>query len=167
MVTKSRTRLSNFHYFVLYSSWTNQANLTLFLNQRCSAAAAAAKLLQLYPTLCDPIDGSPPGSKPIWNGPRMGQVVTGDFAASLFVEKSSRLLFGIPATKHQLSSRSNSSISLRSSRRTLMRNSSVSLTSQQKKQGQTPINSLLEQTVRHQCFGLMTHSPATVEYQLK
>ena len=25
-------------------------------------AAAAAKLLQLYPTLCDPIDGSPPGS---------------------------------------------------------------------------------------------------------
>ena len=29
----------------------------------CSAAAAAAaKLLQLCPTLCDPIDGSPPGS---------------------------------------------------------------------------------------------------------
>ena len=26
------------------------------------AAAAAAKLLQLYPTLCDPIDGGPPGS---------------------------------------------------------------------------------------------------------
>ena len=26
------------------------------------AAAAAAKLLQLYPTLCDPIDCSPPGS---------------------------------------------------------------------------------------------------------
>jgi len=25
-------------------------------------AAAAAKLLQLYPTLCDPIDGSLPGS---------------------------------------------------------------------------------------------------------
>ena len=24
--------------------------------------AAAAKLLQSYPTLCDPIDGSPPGS---------------------------------------------------------------------------------------------------------
>ena len=24
--------------------------------------AAAAKSLQLYPTLCDPIDGSPPGS---------------------------------------------------------------------------------------------------------
>ena len=27
-----------------------------------SAAAAAAKLLQLCPTLCDPINGSPPGS---------------------------------------------------------------------------------------------------------
>ena len=27
-----------------------------------SAAAAAAKLLQTCPTLCDPIDGSPPGS---------------------------------------------------------------------------------------------------------
>ena len=26
-----------------------------------SAAAAAAKSLQLCPTLCDPIDGSPPG----------------------------------------------------------------------------------------------------------
>ena len=27
-----------------------------------AAAAAAAKSLQLYPTLCDPIDGSPAGS---------------------------------------------------------------------------------------------------------
>ena len=26
------------------------------------AAAAAVKSLQLFPTLCDPIDGSPPGS---------------------------------------------------------------------------------------------------------
>ena len=31
--------------------------------RKCSAAAAAAaKLLQSCPTLCDPIDGSPPGS---------------------------------------------------------------------------------------------------------
>ena len=29
---------------------------------RCSHAAAAAKSLQSCPTLCDPIDGSPPGS---------------------------------------------------------------------------------------------------------
>ena len=27
-----------------------------------AAAAAAAKLLQSFPTLCNPIDGSPPGS---------------------------------------------------------------------------------------------------------
>ena len=27
-----------------------------------TAAAAAAKSLQSYPTLCDPIDGNPPGS---------------------------------------------------------------------------------------------------------
>ena len=28
----------------------------------CAAAAAAAESLQSCPTLCDPIDGSPPGS---------------------------------------------------------------------------------------------------------
>ena len=32
------------------------------LMQRVAAAAAAAKSLQSCPTLCDPIDGSPPGS---------------------------------------------------------------------------------------------------------
>ena len=31
-----------------------------------NAAAAAAKSLQLCPTLCDPIDGSPPGSHIPW-----------------------------------------------------------------------------------------------------
>ena len=30
------------------------------------AAAAAAKSLQSHPTLCDPIDGSPPGSSGEW-----------------------------------------------------------------------------------------------------
>ena len=30
------------------------------------SAAAAAKSLQLCPTLCDPIDGSPPGSPHPW-----------------------------------------------------------------------------------------------------
>ena len=36
----------------------------LWLLQACNtvAAAAAAKLLQSCPTLCDPTDGSPPGS---------------------------------------------------------------------------------------------------------
>ena len=32
------------------------------MNIKSAAAAAAAKLLQSCPTLCDPIDGSPPGS---------------------------------------------------------------------------------------------------------
>ena len=34
----------------------------LDIKQFAAAAAAAAKLLQSCPTLCDPIDGSPPGS---------------------------------------------------------------------------------------------------------
>ena len=39
-------------------------SLSLLVNCHCCmpAAAAAAKLLQLCPTLCDPVDGSPPGS---------------------------------------------------------------------------------------------------------
>ena len=31
-------------------------------HKKKAAAAAAAKMLQSCPTLCDPIDGSPPGS---------------------------------------------------------------------------------------------------------
>ena len=34
-----------------------------------AAAAAAAKSLQSCPTLCDPIDGSPPGSPRPWDSP--------------------------------------------------------------------------------------------------
>ena len=34
-----------------------------------AAAAAAAKSLQLCPTLCDPRDGSPPGSHHPWDSP--------------------------------------------------------------------------------------------------
>ena len=36
--------------------------ITCVPNAAAAAAAAAAKLLQSCPTLCDPIDGSPPGS---------------------------------------------------------------------------------------------------------
>ena len=39
---------------------TNRAELFFML--AISSAAAAAKSLQSCPTLCDPIDGSPPGS---------------------------------------------------------------------------------------------------------
>ena len=38
--------------------YANEVNVVLL----CTAAAAAAKSLQLCLTLCDPIDGSPPGS---------------------------------------------------------------------------------------------------------
>ena len=37
-------------------------SLSLFFFLSSHAAAAAAKSLQSCPTLCDPIDGSPPGS---------------------------------------------------------------------------------------------------------
>ena len=39
-----------------------KGNQSWVLIGRIDAAAAAAKSLQLCPTLCDPIDGSPPGS---------------------------------------------------------------------------------------------------------
>ena len=38
------------------------ASNSFYSQNNYEAAAAAAKLLQLCPTLCDPIDGSPPGS---------------------------------------------------------------------------------------------------------
>ena len=34
----------------------------MYFREQIQDAAAAAKLLQSCPTLCDPIDGSPPGS---------------------------------------------------------------------------------------------------------
>ena len=42
--------------------WTKYGILKMSALPVCTAAAAAAKLLQSCPTLCDPIDGSPPGS---------------------------------------------------------------------------------------------------------
>ena len=39
-----------------------RGNLFSFPEVTCVAAAAAAKSLQSCPTLCNPIDGSPPGS---------------------------------------------------------------------------------------------------------
>ena len=43
-------------------SWTKFKQVFIFRILDSSHAAAAAKLLQSCPTLCDPIDGSPPGS---------------------------------------------------------------------------------------------------------
>jgi len=46
--------------------FANLQNKKVFIRIHCSiviaTAAAAAKSLQSCPTLCDPIDGSPPGS---------------------------------------------------------------------------------------------------------
>ena len=47
--------LQIFFFFNHHAAWEAQ-------NVIIAAAAAAAKSLQLCPTLCDPIDGSPPGS---------------------------------------------------------------------------------------------------------
>ena len=45
------------------NEYTIQSNLSIQCNSyQAAASAAAAKLLQSCPTLCDPIDGSPPGS---------------------------------------------------------------------------------------------------------
>ena len=46
--------------FPLNGTWVRY--LVRELDPTCGIAAAAAKLLQSCPTLCDPIDGSPPGS---------------------------------------------------------------------------------------------------------
>ena len=73
--------LKNFPQFVVIhtikgSSVINEAEVDVFLEFSCffydpkdvgnlisgSSAAAAAKSLQSCPTLCDPIDSSPPGS---------------------------------------------------------------------------------------------------------
>ena len=44
------------------SAFSLQNSISLCPASFCTAAAAAAKLLQLCLTLCDPIDSSPPGS---------------------------------------------------------------------------------------------------------
>ena len=45
-------------YKLLYTEWI----INKVLQYSTAAAAAAAKSLQSCPTLCDPIDGRPPGS---------------------------------------------------------------------------------------------------------
>ena len=44
------------------NEYVTQSNLQIQCNSDQAAAAAAAKSLQSGLTLCDPIDGSPPGS---------------------------------------------------------------------------------------------------------
>ena len=50
-------------YILLFSNtFCFLCALPSFISKRITAAAAAAKSLQLCPTLCDPLDGNPPGS---------------------------------------------------------------------------------------------------------
>ena len=72
------------------------------------AAAAAAKLLQLCLTLCDPIDSSPPGS-PV---PGILQARTLEWVAIFFsnAQKRSRSVVSDSQRPHELYSPSGSSI---------------------------------------------------------
>ena len=56
---------------MLFPSNREGGHYNIYLEHTMSlpAAAAAAKLLQSCPTLCDPIDGSPPGSPRPWDSP--------------------------------------------------------------------------------------------------
>ena len=65
----SVTLLFNLHAeYIMYNARLNEAQAGIKIarrninNLKYVDAVAAAKLLQLCPTLCNPIDGSPPGS---------------------------------------------------------------------------------------------------------
>ena len=73
--------------FGQFSTWRNQRkgriNISLakkFIRDSLCHLAAAVKSLQLCPTLCDPLDGSPPGS-PV---PRILQARTLEWVAISF-----------------------------------------------------------------------------------
>ena len=64
----------------LFLHFLSSLNLLFGTPRRSAAAAAVAKSLQSCPTLCDPIDGSPPGS-PV---PAILQAKTLEWAAISF-----------------------------------------------------------------------------------
>ena len=55
----ARSKDSQLFHFL---SWARRCSLSHIVSAYLAPAAAAAKSLQSCPTLCDPIDGSPPGS---------------------------------------------------------------------------------------------------------
>ena len=52
---------SSYKYTICYVSFSDLTSRSMIISA-AAAAAAAAKLLQSCPTLCNPIDSSPPGS---------------------------------------------------------------------------------------------------------
>ena len=60
----SRDRVLLFCSYILWQNYL--LVMCLLFHLSCSSAAAASKSLQSCPTLCDPIDGSPPGSPVPW-----------------------------------------------------------------------------------------------------
>ena len=50
------------HFLLVFKAAVSILTSRCSMSPRVAAAATAAKLLQLCPTLCNPIDGSPPGS---------------------------------------------------------------------------------------------------------
>ena len=66
MLKKKKKRVKTVHKWRQADQWTEKRNLihdyiSTYICMYINAAAAAAKSLQSCPTLCDPIDGSPPG----------------------------------------------------------------------------------------------------------
>ena len=59
---RPRSHLANKNYFLSFPSNIVPIIYSISVYPGLAAAAAAAKSLQSCPTLCDPINGSPPGS---------------------------------------------------------------------------------------------------------
>ena len=59
----------SYRFTVYRTAFTDECDDTLMCDSNRKDTAAAAKSLQSCPTLCDPIDGSPPGSPCPWDSP--------------------------------------------------------------------------------------------------
>ena len=62
MVLKLGGKKQHKFIFSIFGGQKSEIKVSVGLTPTRSSAAGAAKLLQPSPTLCDPIDGSPPGS---------------------------------------------------------------------------------------------------------
>ena len=62
MDTTEATEHTHTHFKSVYSAFFDNNIIAHLIDYSIVYAAAAAKSLQSCPTLCDPIDGNPPGS---------------------------------------------------------------------------------------------------------